>query len=92
MQDDDDRFVTSDPQLPQMCFQSFAAIAAEGPEGVADSDGKIDPGDDPPAADLLGAVAECTFDDPRQAMDFADGLLDLKVSLCTPATSNRASR
>ena len=61
-----------------MCFQSLAAIAAEGPEGIADSDGEIDPGDDPPAADLLGAVAECGFHDPGQAVDFADGLLVLE--------------
>jgi hypothetical protein len=85
MQDDDDRFVTSDPQLLQMCFESLAAIAAEGPEGVADSDGKIDPADDPPAAYLLRAVAECAFDDPRQAMDFADGLLVLEGLLVHPS-------
>ena len=92
MQDDDNRFVAADPHFPEVRFKGLAAIAAEGPEGIADGDGEIDPGDDAPAAYLLGAVAECGFDDPRQAMNFADAFLYLKVSLCTPAASNRASK
>src|SRR6266568_1902342 len=74
VQDHDNRFAATDPQLTQMRFQPLAAVAAERAEWIPYRDGEVDAGDDPPVGHLLWAVAECRFDNPRQATGLANRL------------------